>query len=443
MNGMNAQRKQTRIFRIPALILAISFISASHALSDKNRLGTIAAWEVLKLETHTDDRNKSPRDVLIINPVSPDKLRSADELILEFPGDTQIATKESFESMKNDHGHWVGTIATQKSEYSVSLTILDGKMAGLIRTPNGSYEIIPRANANTSTVLDVSDVDFPPCANEVENQSLLDYYQWKLHDKQSPHRSASRSVASTSAPLPSRVPIDLLVLYSPEVLAHFDGDKSAVESHAIAAIDVANTAFEKSEMIARFRVVKIALFDVAEESYPGETLNDVLLWLADKKQVRESRNNVGADIVGLLVEDGRGMCGGAQPMTNPDEGFASHAFQATARSCAVGNMTYAHEHGHNMGFEHNPENSARSPSRASFPWSFGHFDDGSFRTIMSLSSECQNGCSRVMHFSNPNVNYDQIPTGITDERDNAMTGDSVAELVAGFRLDRVFIDGFE
>jgi hypothetical protein len=85
-----------------------------------------------------------------------------------------------------------------------------------------------------------------------------------------------------------------------------------------------------------------------------------------------------------------------------------------------------------MGMEHDPASAGVSPQNASYPWSFGHYVNGSFRTIMSYNV-CSASCPRVLHFSNPEVLYDGVATGIPDQRDNAHTGDLTASIVANFR----------
>jgi hypothetical protein len=47
---------------------------------------------------------------------------------------------------------------------------------------------------------------------------------------------------------------------------------------------------------------------------------------------------------------------------------------------------------------------------------------------------CTISCPRILHFSNPDMLYNGIPTGIMDQRDNAHTGDLTAPIVANFRL---------
>jgi len=83
-----------------------------------------------------------------------------------------------------------------------------------------------------------------------------------------------------------------------------------------------------------------------------------------------------------------------------------------------------------MGLMHNPESATHTPA---FPYAFGHYVNGSFSTVMSFASSCGQGCPRVPHFSNPQVFFNNQPTGIPDARDNARALNNTAETVANFR----------
>ena len=122
--------------------------------------------------------------------------------------------------------------------------------------------------------------------------------------------------------------------------------------------------------------------------------------LAGNAQVAAWRNQYGADLVSMLVQDGLGSCGIGYVMRSVGACFATSGFQVTASGCAVGNLSYAHEHGHNMGMEHDPPNGT-TPSNASYPWSFGHIVDGSYRTVMAYASACTAGCTRRPFFFQP------------------------------------------
>lgn len=89
-------------------------------------------------------------------------------------------------------------------------------------------------------------------------------------------------------------------------------------------------------------------------------------------------------------------------MLNRSAVFESSAFQVTSRRCAVGNLSFAQEQDHNMGFEHDPANGS-TPANASHGWSFGHFVNGSYRTVVSYSTQSANDITRVARFSNPDI----------------------------------------
>ena len=122
--------------------------------------------------------------------------------------------------------------------------------------------------------------------------------------------------------------------------------------------------------------------------------------------------------------------------------FGANAFQITARSCVVGNLTYPHEHGHNLGMQHNPQNGA-PVSQAVYPWSYGHYHNGVYRTVMSYSNPCTSGCTRHPYMSNPAVTFMGLPTGIADQRDNHRTGNLIAPIAANWKTNPIFADGFE
>ena len=94
-----------------------------------------------------------------------------------------------------------------------------------------------------------------------------------------------------------------------------------------------------------------------------------------------------------------------------------------------------------MGFQHNREDGIGPV----FPYAFGHYINGSYRTVMSYSTPCASGCTRRPYFSNPNVSFMGAATGIAEQRDNARAGNQTASIVAQFRgsVDVLLRNGFE
>jgi hypothetical protein len=139
------------------------------------------------------------------------------------------------------------------------------------------------------------------------------------------------------------------------------------------------------------------------------------------------RNNVKADLVAMISNSG-GACGIGYLMGSVG-GNQNNGFTVTARSCAIGNLSFPHELGHNMGSHHNPENG----SNPTYPYGFGHYVDGNYRTVMSYVDPCPSGCTRHPYFSNPAVIFNEFPTGIANARDNARSMNNTADTIANYR----------
>ncbi|MEM8963744.1 MAG: M12 family metallo-peptidase [Acidobacteriota bacterium] len=326
----------------------------------------------------------------------------------------------------------------------VVITRHKGLLAGAFWLDGRVFEIQPNGGAHLLVELDPA--SFPPCATGadqvVDNLSdvvppshpkLDEGHHHASHAHHAIHRDHGGAVTEGGT-----VNMDVMVVYTPQARAAAGGTAS-IEATSQAAVDASNTGFIDSEGDGRFTLVHA--FETAYND--SNSLNVDLNWVANNAEVAEKRDLYGADMVGLIVENGGGGCGIGFVMRNPGPGFAGSAFQVTDRGCAVGNLTYAHEHGHNMGLEHDPANSSAFPNSASYPYSFGHFVSGSYRTIMSYSNQCVGGCTRVAHWSNPDIDHNGVPTGIAGQRHNQLAGNQTAPIVALFETAPVFIDGFE
>lgn len=216
--------------------------------------------------------------------------------------------------------------------------------------------------------------------------------------------------------------IDVLVLYTDAVRTSAGGDTQA-QTIAQQAIAATNTAYINSKVRQRVRLVGAELTALNETG----TFSTELSNLRADASANSRRNLLNADLVDMLTNStaacGIGYLMGSLP------GNANNGFTVTARTCAVGNLSFAHELGHNMGSQHNPENG----SGPTFPYAFGHYVNGVFRTVMSYSDPCTSGCTRVAHFSNPVINYNGLATGIDNARDNARSINNTADSIANYR----------
>jgi peptidyl-Asp metalloendopeptidase len=321
-----------------------------------------------------------------------------------FDGKIYQAARVESEFRAVDDYTWRGKIREGKFSGDVILTFKKGFVSGLIYAPNAVYEIVARGEKEILVELNQS--LFPECAGDVKGDAPKTNF-----------RSESAVVGVDSGDR-----IDVLVLYTTPVKNSLGGDAQA-QAFAQQAIDATNTAYLNSKIRQRVRLVH------AQETTVAETgnLSTELPALRNDATVNALRSQHKADLVAMLSNSsnacGIGYLMGGLP------GNANNGFTVTSRTCAVGNLSFPHELGHNMGSAHNPENG----SGGTYSYSFGHNVNGSYRTVMAYVDPCTSGCVRHPYFSNPSIIFMNAPTGVDNARDNARSINNTADSTAAYQ----------
>ena len=163
-------------------------------------------------------------------------------------------------------------------------------------------------------------------------------------------------------------------------------------------------------------------------------------------EIHPLRDQVGADVVTLLLKTTGNTSGVGWLLDDLDPRFEAYAFNVTDICCATGGLVFAHELGHNMGAAHDWYVDA---DPGAFTYSHGYVEPGcGFKTIMAYGSQCQ-WFQPIANFANPDVQHEGATTGVQPgtnlgcrtgnrnnppcDADNRLTLNNTARTVANFR----------
>ena len=264
---------------------------------------------------------------------------------------------------------------------------------------------------------------YPKCATGAEHEIAA--------DQLGPADPMSR--AGTITPSDSGV-IDVMVLYTSAAVTAAGGD-DAIAALANQAIDTTNLTYGNSSVNPRVRLVHHEAVSYTEVTFSASLASLAGTSDGDMDGIHALRNTHNADMVSLLISNSS-SCGVAYQMTTLSSGFANWAFSVVDDGCAVGNLSFPHELGHNLGSQHAVGDSGNAQGAGVFNYSNGWRWTGDTlgvqRSVMAYSPG-----TRIAYFSNPDVIVDGQPTGralgLADEAHNALSINNAAATAANWR----------
>lgn len=294
---------------------------------------------------------------------------------------------------------------------SVVLTRIADGLALSLQTSEGVNVELQNAGGGIFQIVQLEWSNFRPCGGALRPEEL---------PTQQPGRI---SIQATTE-------FDVVLYYTP-MSRTAAGGTNQILAVCQQAIDVANNSYANSGVDVRCNLLRAKEIAYTEVTNNTQTNRDRLTNPSDgyMDTVHAERNYYGADLVGLVCEL-TDSCG--QSYIEPNN--AVHGFFVVARECAVGNLSLAHEMGHNMGCGHDAA-SGSGISSYSHGWKFTA-NSTLYRTVMAYPSGI-----RIPYFSNPNVNYLGVATGDATEADNARTIREHILSVSEFRARSYFVDG--
>ncbi len=299
-----------------------------------------------------------------------------------------------------------GTVA-EESLSSCDLVVIDGKVNGSIDVDAGRFRIMPVGNGGTHAVVEVKTEAFP----KEEERKLQVPYTPKPKDKRSMRDEAPCDVAPAAGETPKVFgPLRVLVLYTPNAAS----DSSSIKADLTLMMRQLNEALARN---ANFKVTaELAAAQEVDYTEDGDMAVD-LDRLSGKEEgyfdnVRQLRDKYKADLVHLLIRGSGDGCGIGWLLDPKDPGANDWGFSVSDRECAVGNYSFIHELGHNLGLNHDR---AVVSEAGVDDFNFGYVDlDKRIRTVMAYNDACAAehlNCRRYPVFSSPYITVNGVPIG--------------------------------
>lgn len=323
---------------------------------------------------------------------------------------------------------WHGRVEGYDRSEAV-LTVIDGHIAGTLSLVDSGARIaatyqLQTNRDGTQSLRQIDQSGFP-----TDHPSGSEHLRAPVREKATPRGSrgdidlkAGATAADTGAT------IDVMVVYSKQTAA---AAGTAIGAQIQQAIDSTNAAYANSGITTRLNLVHAAAVNYDESGDFNTDLNR-LTGGGDGHldEVATLRDSHAADLVSLFVENGQ-YCGIA--WIGPSAGYG---YSVVNRGCASGNLSFAHELGHNFGALHDPY---VDPGTSPYAYGHGHAAPAArWRTVMAYNNVCSaagTSCARIPYFSNPNLSYGSPaqPLGTASTSDNARVHNQSATTVANFR----------
>lgn len=412
-------------FSIGLFVACLAFSGAANAASDKSGLPPPASLLKLSKDVERDG-------MLRFHPatIEPGAIQAAAVtgglLVFPDPDGGQLAYQHV---SHEDHGDgqltWIGRAEGAAIGQEAVFTI--GPDAAFGRAPRADGSVLRVETVAGRVRLMIDGAEATGGSSELqEHEPLVPPFEAVQA------ASKERLAAAPAEQLQSSHPVlDVMLVYS-RGLMEYVGGESAVRTLLQNRIAVGNQALTNGSVNGRFRLVATLMVDYPDQGSNSDALRAITYWRTGNAhplslELAKLRHRHGADIVGMVrryLNAESGSCGngwigasnGSHISGSIDFGYftASHG---TDNGFFCSETTIAHEIGHNLGQNHNIENSSNGRNGAhTYSHGFRQTPEGTngFFTVMAYRDGSQ---ARAMTFSNPDVTRADclnVPCGALD-----------------------------
>ena len=349
-----------------------------------------------------------------------DLVRSAPQrLEFELPdGRTLTAEMRVFEDRGDGNAMWAGGYPELGYD-NVLLTLHNGHLAGRLGLPEGGVYWLRGGPGAAARLTEGGGTSAGACGGAVVSEPDPVFPAVAASRTDSPRRVASAS---------NHDRLDILMLYTAAAAERLQqADWGDPETAMQSAMDYLNLVFRNNQ----FPVTANMVHHQEAPTALGQLVNP-LSALSRDQEVLDLRIEHQADLVHLFFSDEAGFCGLASLLmrrhTSATFWSSGYAITSVGGGCVdIANRvpdgeyanqfeTFAHEIGHNLGANHDPDNTGIDPADAVEPYAFGHHNfepQPNLKSVMSYNEGRQEP-----YFSNVRVRRRGLLLGVANEREN-------------------------
>ncbi|PKF60198.1 hypothetical protein CW745_16125 [Psychromonas sp. psych-6C06] len=205
--------------------------------------------------------------------------------------------------------------------------------------------------------------------------------------------------------------IDIVVVYSTAYANSYASNDAKIRAAIETRVAEANVIYQNSNIDQKIVLLGYKEISLKDNVRSG---SDV----AQSSEARAMRDEYGADLVSFWTVNG--SAGSAQNYS----GSSNNAYNTSRKNDIETRYTFVHELGHSMGAKHDRQTYVEqgrgnelTPSLYKYGKSFTNY-----RTVMSYDNcPTGNSCNRIMHFTNPRIDYRGTATGIAYDPSNPIS----------------------